>query len=96
VSVAGGIAPRWRRDGKEIVFISADGMMMGAAADTSSCWRIASPKPLFEVDINTGDGHSYAVSNHGERFLIPVRESGVPLSPLTVTTNFLAGVVRQI
>jgi dipeptidyl aminopeptidase/acylaminoacyl peptidase len=93
VSVAGGLAPRWRGDGKEIVFMSLDGMMMGAAADTSAGLRIAPPKPLFPLAVST-NGHSYAVANDGQRFLIQVRQPGAEPSPLTVTTNFLATAVR--
>ena len=93
VSVAGGLAPRWRGDGKEIVFVSLDGMMMGAAAETSAGLRIAPPKALFPVAIST-NGHSYAVSNDGQRFLIQVRQPGAQPSPLIVTTNFLASAVR--
>jgi Tol biopolymer transport system component len=94
VSVAGGVAPRWRGDGREIVFVSLDGMMMGAAIDTSAGVRVAPPRELFPVTLGTTDGHPYAVSSDGQRFVIPVRETSARPAPLTVTTDFVAGAVR--
>ena len=91
VSLAGGVAPRWRGDGKEIVFISPDGMMTGAAIDTSTGFKVAPPKPLFPARTNTSNGHPYAVANNGQRFLIAVRDATVVPSPFIAMTDFRSG-----
>jgi Tol biopolymer transport system component len=83
VSVSGGIFPRWRRDGKELYFMSlvSLGAMMASDIRLSggSIERDA-PHTLFQT-IYLSNGHSggqhnaYAVSADGQRFLIPQFES---------------------
>jgi Tol biopolymer transport system component len=93
ISTAGGISPRWRRDGKELFFIAPDGHMMGATVTASgTSFEAAPPVTLFQTRIvgggaNSGNKHQYAVSADG-RFLInvPARESIA--SPITLISNW--------
>jgi Tol biopolymer transport system component len=83
VSVNGGVFPRWRRDGKELFFMSLVSVGSMMAADI----RVAGasvergvPRVLFQtVYVTTAHGgsqhHAYAVSADGQRFLIPQLDS---------------------
>jgi serine/threonine protein kinase len=72
VSRTGGKYARWRADGKELFFLGLDGTMMAASIDTARGSLAAAPQPLFKTPIVAGNNHPYAVTNDGQRFLIPV------------------------
>jgi eukaryotic-like serine/threonine-protein kinase len=55
VSIGGGVAPRWRADGKEIYFIAPDGSMMASGVTASGAvFDAASPVKLFPTRIMNG------------------------------------------
>ena len=57
VSTSGGGQPRWRRDGKEIFYVSLDSKMMAASVAARAGGRgleFGAPEPLFSVDITGG------------------------------------------
>ena len=49
VSAAGGIWPRWRRDGKEIVYLSPDNMLMAATVTAGAAGFEAASTPITLV-----------------------------------------------
>ena len=57
----------WSPSGREIFYRSTSGMMMAAAVDTSSDFRVDTPRVLF--DARTLDNR-YGVSPDGKRFLM--------------------------
>ena len=78
VSKDGGVQPVWRRDGKELFFLSLDGTMMAAAIDTAGQFQAGIPTPLFSVSTITNpavSGRHYAVTKDGKRFLVNVISS---------------------
>jgi len=89
VSVDGGGYPRWRRDGKELYFMSLVSLGSLMASDI----RIAGasvqrevPRVLFQTFFVSGthakgQSHAYAASADGERFLIPQYENANGLAP---------------
>ena len=47
--------PRWRRDGKELFFISPDWTMMAAPVSTTPVFQAGIRKPLFDTEmVDTG------------------------------------------
>jgi Tol biopolymer transport system component len=83
VSSAGGMQPRWRRDGRELYYLGADGTMM--AADVSLAGRPTSglPVPLFPTGLSPSPNvPQYDVSADGSRFLVllPSRPGGEPIT----------------
>jgi Tol biopolymer transport system component len=70
VSVNGGTAPVWSRNGREL-FFEGGGKMMAAAVETRPEFKAAVPRPLFELG-NLGD---YDVAPDGQRFVM-VRSMG--------------------
>ena len=88
ISHSGGHDPRWRRDGRELYFLSPDGTMMAARIDASHGFQ-STLEPLFETGITVTNGHPYAVTQDGQRFLYPVTTN--PVAPrLTVVLNWMS------
>jgi serine/threonine protein kinase/Tol biopolymer transport system component len=93
VSRTGGYAPVWRRDGRELFFISTDGRLMAVSLTPGSGdFAIQEPRPLFAVDI--GDTHAfspelYDVAPDGQRFLV-IRRSAAEHPGLVVRLNWAA------
>jgi Tol biopolymer transport system component len=77
VSTDGGFKPRWRRDGKELFYIAADGSMMAAKMTVVIGRMITEPKRLFDANLklHTNYDANYAVSSDGQRFLGIARET---------------------
>ena len=90
ISIAGGIQPRWRRDGNELFYLAPDRKLMAVAVKTTATFEAESPRPLFETTLDASQlRQTYAVSNDGKRFLLNAMiESSVP--PLTVVQNWPA------
>ena len=75
VSTAGGVFPRWSRDGNELYYLAPSGEMMAVSITiTGTAMKLGTPTPLFPTRIvgggaDTGQGRQYDVSDDG-RFLI--------------------------
>jgi eukaryotic-like serine/threonine-protein kinase len=88
VSTAGGVAPRWRSDGKELYFLAADGSVMAADVTVGAGFSFATPRALFQVPKWHGD---WAVASGGSRFLIAIPPGPDTSAPFTILWNRLAG-----
>ena len=81
VSADGGSQARWRRDGKEIFYVSPDRRLMSATitlgADSVKVDRI---EPLFELRFPYGAYHAFDVTPDGQRFLVntAIASAGAP------------------
>ena len=91
ISRRAGFQPLWRSDGKELFFLTNEGVM-AVAIDTSSGFRHGSPQPLFSVtEYGRGNaGRNYGVTRDGQRFLINAPPQQITGQALTVTTHWLA------
>jgi hypothetical protein len=90
ISTDGGFWPRWRRDGKELFFVTIDGQMMAASITASGTqFEATPPVPLFELPLIGTGGISaqYAVSADG-RFLITVPVDDASSASLTLLQNW--------
>jgi serine/threonine protein kinase/Tol biopolymer transport system component len=93
ISTAGGVYPRWSRDGKELYFIAPDAKLMAVPIRaTATMVESDVPTPLFQTQrlgggLNViGRSHQYDVDRDG-RFLINVEaESSAP--PITLVMNW--------
>jgi serine/threonine protein kinase/Tol biopolymer transport system component len=87
----GGAEPRWRRDGKELFYLSSDGKIMtvGLAAGQGGI-EPGIPRILFDTGlyINEAGGRHYDVTADGERFLLLKPLTGGPPTPITVVLNW--------
>jgi eukaryotic-like serine/threonine-protein kinase len=92
VSSSGGQEPRWRQDGKELFYLSADGKMMAVAVKTGASFEAGSPAALFQTHrrqpVSSQDHFSYDVSGDGQRFLIATKVDEANAAPLSVLLNW--------
>ena len=49
VTVGGGVEPRWRRDGKELFYLSPDRTLMAVPMKTAAEVEAGKPAPLFKL-----------------------------------------------
>jgi Tol biopolymer transport system component len=99
---AGGTQPRWRRDGKELFYLAADGKLMAVETQTTPKFEAAAPKALFDPQIPRGGVppfmyYRYDVTADGKRFLVnssPTAPESSAAAPITVVVNWLAGLKR--
>jgi Tol biopolymer transport system component len=83
VSNSGGLAPKWRRDSRELFYASAGGQVM--AADVTK--ENATPQPLFSLSAI----RAFDVAADGQRFLVSQQVDDVTKIPLTLVTNWSEG-----
>jgi Tol biopolymer transport system component len=98
VSTKGGITPRWRRDGKELFYLSPDRRIMSVDVRASgTTFELSTATVLFEAPVDsatTATANRYDVSADGQRFLVnaPVENAGP--APITVVVNWTAGLKK--
>jgi serine/threonine protein kinase len=95
ISPDGGSQPRWRRDGREIFYLTADGRLMAAGVAPGVGFEAASPTPLFRTEAMNldvaGTAIQYAVASDGQRFLVSSPVEGQRGEPISVVLNWTAG-----
>jgi Tol biopolymer transport system component len=98
VSSSGGQEPVWRRDGKELFFISADGTLMGAPVTATDHFDSATPAALFQTHrrqpISSQDVFSYDVSKDGKQFLIADKSAKAEATPPSIYLNWTSELQR--
>ena len=71
VSLAGGVQPRWRGDGRELFFIDQNGEMMSVTLDRGSHLNIGAPRKLFDTGLVPDPTvNQYAVTKDGLKFVV--------------------------
>jgi Tol biopolymer transport system component len=92
ISTGGGYEPRWRADGREIYYLSADRKLMAVAVGAGPSF--GPPTPLFQTGVAPGV-HSqrtqYVPSFDGQRFLISTPVAEQAPTPITVVLNVATG-----
>ncbi|OFW31311.1 MAG: hypothetical protein A3H97_25145 [Acidobacteria bacterium RIFCSPLOWO2_02_FULL_65_29] len=96
VSRDGGVRPRWRRDGKELYYItstgtSPGGSLIAVAVMDGNTWRTGTQTRLFDIRSGTTavNTYPYDVAPDGQRFLVitPPEEAE---APITIVLNWEA------
>jgi len=71
VSADGGSQARWRRDGKEIFYVSPSRMLMSVSVASAGEELVVNGyEPLFELSHPYGAYHAFDVTADGQRFLV--------------------------
>lgn len=98
VSRSGGRHPRWRKDGRELFYVTPEGDLVSASFSAGSSFRITDSRTLFRqptlaLDFNNPLSSSrYDVSRDGQRFLVRMpAESSLP-EPIVVLLNWTSPV----
>jgi eukaryotic-like serine/threonine-protein kinase len=95
ISSAGGFAPRWRRDGKELFYLEPGNRFMAVPVNLRASFETSVPFQLFRVSSQVGFTRriwyaSYDVSGDGEKFLVNVALEDAAVAPITVVLNWMA------
>jgi serine/threonine protein kinase/Tol biopolymer transport system component len=96
VSRDGGDEPHWRRDGKELFYLSLDGKLMAVDLAVSPVLKVGIPKPLFQAPglsptTSASSGRGWDVTADGQRFLINTPAATAVSEPVTVVLNWQSG-----
>ena len=98
ISTAGGLSPRWRRDGRELFFVASDQKMMAVPVRTGASFEAGAPVALFRTGTVVVSGPrataDYDVSADGQRFLITRSIVAENLLPLTAVVNWTQDLKR--
>ncbi len=86
VSVSGGSTPRWKRDGRELYFVSAANEMVATGIELGPSVRVGASRPLFRM--NPAGWQDYDVTADGQRFLIVVNMPAPDADAISVTVNW--------
>jgi eukaryotic-like serine/threonine-protein kinase len=75
ISTDGGLLPQWRGDGRELFFLTSDGLLMAVDVRPALDFTFSEPKALFQTDIRPNVpgldyvNNQYSVTPDGQRFL---------------------------
>ncbi|MDZ7291179.1 MAG: serine/threonine-protein kinase [candidate division KSB1 bacterium] len=90
ISTAGGTRPRWRRDGKELFYLSNDNKIMAAEIHAKgSTIEVGAVRPLFQALLTT-TALNYDVSPDGQHFLINSLVEAQSASSINLVVNWMA------
>jgi hypothetical protein len=93
VTSGGGSFPQWGPDGRELFYISGDGMLaVVGLKNVAGGLAPSPPKPLFPLTARTYIASPYEVSADGKRFLVHQAE---PNTTLDVVLNWPALLRKQ-
>jgi hypothetical protein len=89
ISSAGGSHPRWRRDGRELFYVSPEPELKLMAVDImlEPHFSAGIPRPLFEPKLRAFTPFQYDVAPDGQRFLV-LRSVVNQSEPLTLVQNW--------
>ena len=96
VSVNGGSQPQWRRDGRELIYMAPNRMLMSIAfREDGDTFTAESPQRLFatrtlSLEIQ-GTTRTYAVAFDGQRFLVANATDESRAASISVVLNWRSG-----
>jgi eukaryotic-like serine/threonine-protein kinase len=94
VSTGGGRFPRWRRDGKEIFYLSPSNQLMSAEVQHKGDGVVMrTPQTLFRTAAFSTSFAPYDVTADGKKFIM--NTVGEQNTPLTLVVNWTANLRKQ-
>jgi serine/threonine protein kinase len=91
VSTAGGVDPRWTKDGREILYEASDRKLMAAAVDgRASRFEVGAVRPVFEMHTQV---RGWDATADGQRFLVNTVAEETDRS-ITLVVNWAASLSR--
>jgi serine/threonine protein kinase len=91
ISTAGGNWPRWRRDGKELFYLTTppdEGLHAAAIGVRGGNLIVGEDRTLFQVRWRNGVRYPYDASPDGQRFLFALLAEAQQTSPITLVVNW--------
>jgi eukaryotic-like serine/threonine-protein kinase len=95
ISTAGGTMPHWRRDGRELFYVTLDGNLVSVPISVGKSVEAGVPRPLFETMApGAATSDFYDVAADGQRFLLSLpADTSTP--PLNVIVHWTVGVDKK-
>jgi Tol biopolymer transport system component len=87
ISTAGGVTPRWRRDGKELFYNFGDTYYAVDVKTDGPSFQAGVPKPLFTTP-TIANTNPFVVSRDGQRILVLAAGEKTASAPLEVLLNW--------
>ena len=97
VSTVGGCSPHWRRDGRELFYVSPHGTVMSVNIKAAGATlETGTPRPLFQLAIGDTSycAARYDVTGDGEKFLVMETSSSSADEQMHIVTNWDAALRR--
>jgi eukaryotic-like serine/threonine-protein kinase len=91
VSSKGGARPRWSRSGRELFYLTLDGVLTAVPVTTNGRFSAGQAAPLFQTPLSLTANQNvatYDVSADGQRFLLSVPRELAKSPPLNVVMNW--------
>jgi eukaryotic-like serine/threonine-protein kinase len=96
VSRGGGQQPRWRRDGKELFFLTTGNRLMAAEIrDRGASLEIGARQSLFQTHAAPSPFRTYDVTGDGEKFIIVSRHAELSPKAITIIANWPGLLLRE-
>jgi serine/threonine protein kinase/Tol biopolymer transport system component len=96
VSVAGGLWPRWRGDGRELFYLSPDNKLMSVRiAEQDSRLIVGKVQELFQVELPFSGGRVFDAAPDGKEFITLSMDVQQTEAPLTLVVNWPALLKKQ-
>ena len=94
VSNNGGVQGYWRKDGKELFYLSLDGNMVSVPIKPGSPPEAGMPRILFQTRVPVApQSDQFSVAGDGQRFLV-LESIETEAKPFTIVLNWPAAVKR--
>jgi len=92
ISKEGGYSPRWRRDGKELFYLSLDGRLISVDLSGSKPWDEKKSIALFPTNTRLAKeaGRLYDVAADGQRFLLIEGGTQISEARIEIVLNWTA------
>jgi Tol biopolymer transport system component len=90
VSSRGGMQPQWRGDGKELFYLSKDGVMAATVSEIGGDVQFGTPTMLFAPNVDPFDSlrNRFSVTSDGQRFLVLKPVVDRRRGPITAVLNW--------
>jgi Tol biopolymer transport system component len=95
ISSGGGAVPRWRRDGKELLYMALDRTLMSVPVGaTATGFEVGTPVALFRTTGVSTPGYSFDLSPDGQRILINSLDEQTA-APVVLVVNWPADLKKK-
>ena len=97
VSTNGGYYAAWKRDGKELFYVSSDKKIMAVDVNgEGTSFTYGQPRALFDLRIPSFNSPQaqFAVTADGQKFLLAYTVGELAAEPINVVLNWTAGIKR--
>jgi Tol biopolymer transport system component len=92
ISPSGGREPRWRRDGKELLYVAPDDSLVSVPITLGATLQAGTAAPLFRMETGI---RNFDVTPDGSRFLVSTPVEKSPESPIRVILNWDSAVKEK-